>query len=118
MYFNLWDKIPKIWKNTTIQPLLKKEKGRKRCQELQVAITNVFYKYFEKMTNKRLVWLLEKERKIDNRQFGFRKQRSTIDAISITKILNGFTRREKITAIFFKIKKAYNKVSERRHLNN
>ena len=38
-------------------------------------------KIFERMTNKRGVWYLERERKIDDRQFGFRKQRSTIEAI-------------------------------------
>ena len=41
---------------------------------------------------------------IDDRQFGFRKQRSKIDAISkiTTKILDGFRRKEKTAAIFFK----------------
>ena len=48
------------------------------------------------MTNNRLVWYLEKETKIDEQQFGFRKQRSTIDVISIktTKILDGLKRKE------------------------
>ena len=53
------------------------------------------------MTNKRLVWYLEKEKKIYDIQFGFRKQRSTIDAIS--KILHEFRRKEKTAAIFFDI---------------
>ena len=59
------------------------------------------------MTNKRLVWYQEKEKKIDERQFGFRKQRSTIDAISkITKkIIYGFRRKKKTAAIFFDIDK-------------
>ena len=45
------------------------------------------------MINKKLVWYLEKENKIDDRQFGFRKQRSTINAISktTTKILDRYT---------------------------
>ena len=48
-----------------------------------------------------------KGEKIDDRQFGFRKQRSTIDAISkiTTKILNGFRIKEKKAAIFFDIDK-------------
>ena len=64
------------------------------------------------MTNKRLVWYLEKEKKMD-RQFGFRKQRTTLDAISkiTTKILDGFRRKEKTAAIFFDIKKACDKVN-------
>ena len=52
---------------------------------------------------------LEKDKKIDNREFGFRKKRSTIDAIS--KILDGFRKKEKIAAIFFDIEKAYDKVN-------
>ena len=60
------------------------------------------------MTNKGLVWYLEKEIKIDDRQFGFRKQRCTIGAISkLTKIFDGFRRKEKTTVILFDIEKAY-----------
>ena len=63
------------------------------------------------MTNKRLVWYLEKEKKIDDRQFNFRKQRNTIDAISkITKILDKFRRKGITASIFFKIEKVYDKV--------
>ena len=73
-----------------------------------VALTNILCKTFERMKNKRLVWYLEKEKKIDDRQFGFRKQTSMIDAISKikTKILEGFRRKEKTAAIFFNIEKA------------
>ena len=82
-----------------------------------VALTNILSKIFERITNKRIVWYLEKEKKIDDRQFGFRKQRSTIDAISkITKILNGFGRKEITAAIFFDIKKAHNKVNTEKTL--
>ena len=34
------------------------------------------------MINKRLVWYLEKEKKIDDRQFSFRKQKITLNGIS------------------------------------
>ena len=55
------------------------------------------------MINKRLIWYLEKEKEINDRQFDFRKQRSKIDAISkiTTKILDVFRRKEKTVAIFF-----------------
>ena len=60
-----------------------------------VALTNILGKIFERMKNKRLY--LEKEKKIDDKQFGFRKQRITIDAILniTTKILGEFRRKEK-----------------------
>ena len=70
------------------------------------------------MTNKRIFWYLEKEKKIDDRQLGFRKQSSTIDTISkiTTIILDGFKKKEKIAAIFFDIKKAYDKVNREKIL--
>ena len=68
-------------------------------------------KIFKKMTNKRLIWYLEKKKKIDDRYFGFRNQRITIDATSkiITKLLDGFRRKMKTAAIFFDMEKIYDK---------
>ena len=40
-----------------------------------VALTNILCKIIERMTKKRLVWYLEKEKKIDDRQFCFRKSK-------------------------------------------
>ena len=53
-----------------------------------------------------------KGEKIDDRQFGFKKQRSTIDAVSklTAKILHGFRRKKKTATIFFGIKKTYDNV--------
>ena len=42
--------------------------------DILVALTNILCKIFERMTNKRLIWYLEKERKINERQFVFRKK--------------------------------------------
>ena len=93
IYNKIWEegKIPKTWKHSKISSLLKKGKDVKSFNS--VALTNILCKIFESMTNKKLVWYLVKEDKINERQFGFRKQRSTIDAIS--KILDGFRRKEK-----------------------
>ena len=54
----------------------------------------------------------------NKRQFGFRKQRSKIDIISkiTSKIINGSRRKEKIAAIFFNIKKVYDKVNREKTL--
>ena len=101
MYNKIWEEgeIPKIWKHTTIAFLLKKGKYQKDVWSYRpVAQTKIPCIIFERMTNKRLVWCLEKE-KIDDRQIGFSKQRST------TKVLNGFRRKKKTAAIFFDIKK-------------
>ena len=52
-----------------------------------------------------------KGEKINDRWFGFRKQMSIIDILSkiTTKILDRFRRKEKTAAIFFDIKKTYDK---------
>ena len=50
---------------------------------------------------------MEKKKEIDDRQFAFRKQKSTIDAIS--KIVYRLRRKEKTAAIFFNIEKTYDK---------
>ena len=60
-----------------------------------------------------------KGKKIDDRQFGFRKQRCTIDAISkiTTKIINGFKAKQRTSAIFFDIEKAYDKINREKTLD-
>ena len=66
------------------------------------------------------MWYLEKEGRIDERQFGFIKQRSTIDTISkITIIIiNGFRIKQRTSAIFFDIEKAYDKINREKHLKS
>ena len=70
------------------------------------------------MAKKKTDLVPRKGKKIDERQFGFRKQRSTIDAISkiTTKTPYGFGRKEKTVAIFFDIEKAYDKVNREKTL--
>ena len=109
IYNRIWEegKVPKSWKRATITPLLKEGVRSYRL----VALTSIFCKVFERMTCR----YLEKKKK-DDSQFGFRKQRSTIDAITklTTKILNGFRRKEK-TAQYSLI---LIKLTERRQLDN
>ena len=91
--------------------LLKEGKDPKDVRSYRpVALTNIFSNIFERMTNKRLAWYLEKKKKINERQFGFRKHKSIIDVIS--KILDGFQKKKKTTVIYFNIKKAYNKINK------
>ena len=84
MYNKVWEEgeIPKNWKHAIITLLLKEGKDPKDVRSYRlVAQTNILCKIFERLTNKRLVWYLEREKKMDDRQFSFRKQGSTIDAI-------------------------------------
>ena len=68
MYNKIWEEgeIPNTWKHATITTLLKEEKDPKDIRSYKlVALRNILCKIFERMTNKRLVWYLEKEKKID-----------------------------------------------------
>ena len=85
MYNKIWEEeeIPNTWKHPTIKPLLKEGKYLKDARSYRpVTLTNILCKIFGKMINKRLVWYLERRKKIVERQFVYRKQRSKIDAIS------------------------------------
>ena len=85
-----------------------------------VALTNTLCKIFKRMSNKRLVWYMEKEKIIDARQFSFRKQRSTVNAISklTTKILDGFRRRRKQLHSSLTLRKPMIQSTEIKYLNN
>ena len=66
IYNKIWEegKIPKTWKYATVIPLIKEGKDPKNVRSYRpVALTNILYKIFERMVNKRLVWYLEKEKK-------------------------------------------------------
>ena len=66
----IWEEgeIPKTWKHATIILLLKEGKEPKDVRSYRpAALTNILCK------NKRLIWYLEKENKIDDRQFSFKK---------------------------------------------
>ena len=85
LYNRIWmeGEIPNSWKSAIITPLLKEGKDPKDVRSYRpVALTNSLCKIFERMINRRLVWSLEIKNKIDTRQFGFRKQINTMDAIS------------------------------------
>ena len=74
MYSKTWKEgeTPNTWENAAITPLLKEGKDPKNVRSYSpVALTNILCNLFERMTNKRLVWYLEKEKKIDDGQVGF-----------------------------------------------
>lgn len=69
-------------------------------------------KVFERVINKRLVWILEENNSLQKYQFGFRKNRSTIDHITAfeSHIHSALSEKQDMTAIFFDIEKAYDSI--------
>ena len=74
-----------------------------------ISLTSCICKLFEKMVNNRLMWHLEKNRLLSAVQFGFRKNRSTLDPLLklSNQIQQGFSNRCQTIGVFFDLEKAY-----------
>ena len=101
---------PKSWKIAIIIPILKplKEGSLPRSYR-PIALTSCISKIYERMINTRLVWYLESKNLLSNRQFGFRKNRSTVDPLMILarEVQNAFAVQNQTIAVFFDLEKAY-----------
>lgn len=112
LYNRMWteDTFPTVWRDAIMHPFIKKGKDPLNVLSYRpIALTSAVCKLFERMVNVRLVWVIEKEGVLHQNQFGFRKCRSSLDALacfdSFVKV--AFARREHVIAIFFDIEKAY-----------
>ena len=100
----------KAWKTSCIVPILKPGKDSSSPKAYRpIALTSCVSKVYERMINARLVWILDSRNLLSNRQFGFRKNKSTIDPLSfITReIQNAFNVQNQTVAVFFDLEKAY-----------
>ena len=98
------------WKSSVIVPILKPGKNPSLPQSYRpIALTSCVCKIYERMVNARLVWYLESKQLLSNRQFGFRKNRNTIDPLLLLtrEIQNAFAKQQQTIAVFFDLAKAY-----------
>ena len=112
IFNQIWNEntYPKAWEQAITLSFPKPNKNKSLKDNYRpIALTSSLCKLFEKIVNIRLVKTLENRQVISNFQFGFRKHRSTIDALLRiqTDILDAFSRKEHTIAVFFDIKKAY-----------
>ena len=102
--------IPKIWKTALIIPMKKPNKDPSLPSSYRpIALTSCVCKLMEKMINTRLVWHLETNNLLSPFQFGFRKNRSTLDPLLrlSNQIQQGFSRQCQTIGVFFDLEKAY-----------
>ena len=102
--------MPKSWKLSLIIPAKKPGKDPFFATSYRpIALTSCICKIMEKMVNTRLVWYLERNNCLSSVQFGFRKNRSTIDPLLMlsNKIQQGFTQQKQTIGVFFDLEKAY-----------
>ena len=100
---------PKSWKTSIIVAVLKPGKDSNLPQSYRpIALTSCVCKIYERMINSRLVWILESRNLLSNRQFGFRKHRSTLDPLLLLsrEIQNAFATQNQTIGVFFDLEKA------------
>ena len=102
--------IPKSWKIALILPIKKANKDAFLPSSYRpIALTSCVCKLMEKMINTRLVWYLETNKLLSRYQYGFRKNRSTLDPLLrlSNQIQQGFADQKQTIGVFFDLEKAY-----------
>ena len=106
-------KLPTSWRTARVAPILKKGKPAGLPQSYRpISLTSCLGKVAERMVNYRLYHWLEKNKKIDDSQAGFRKGCRTEDQLFrfAQSTIDGFQRGEHTTAIFIDLQQAYDRV--------
>ena len=104
--------FPDELKIAKVLPLFKS--GDKDCinNYRPISILPIFSKIFEKLIQSRLIKFFDKEKVLYDGQFGFRKKRSTIQAlnVSISNVINSLEKRHKSLGIFIDFSKAFDTI--------
>ena len=101
--------FPTLLKTAKVIPIFKKGDPLQPCNYRPISILPVFSKVYEKLFLERMMGFLEHFNILDPDQFGFRKGRSTIDAITqlVESVVDGLDRREHVLSIFLDLSKAF-----------
>jgi hypothetical protein len=86
MYEDIWSKgnFPKKWRSVTVIPILKPGKNPTNAESYRpISLMSCLCKVLERIVNKRLVYILEERNLLPSQQYGFRKNRSTTDVLTI-----------------------------------
>src|SRR6201990_1715513 len=75
--------FPSCWKHALIQPVPKKGDPSQPSNYHPISLTSVLSKVFESILNRKIWKHLKSSNLISNRQYGFRKERSTGDLLSL-----------------------------------
>ena len=112
VYNHVWESgcFPPSWREAVVIPIPKASKDHLDPSNFRpIALTSCLCKTMERMINARLMWSLELQGLLSEKQFGFRKNRSTLDHLVRfeTFIRNAFVKKEHVLTIFFDLEKAY-----------
>ena len=88
--------FPEEWKTGKIKPIYKNGKKEEVSNYRGITLMDTGYKIYAEVLRNRLDEQLEREGKLDDTQFGFRKKRGTMDAVyALKKTIGGEIAREK-----------------------
>ena len=104
--------FPSCWKRALIQPVPKKGDPSQPSNYRPISLTSVLSKVFESILNRKIWKHLNSSNLISDRQYGFRKERSTGDLLSLlsdswSSALRGFG---ESFAVALDISKAFDRV--------
>uniref|UniRef100_A0AAQ4RRK9 Reverse transcriptase domain-containing protein n=1 Tax=Gasterosteus aculeatus aculeatus TaxID=481459 RepID=A0AAQ4RRK9_GASAC len=102
--------LPDGWKQAVVLPFAKPGKDPGKVDSYRpIALTSNLCKLMEKMIVKRLIFYLESKGLMSEAQSGFRRGRSTMDALVVvsTEIAKALAMKEKMVVVYFDIEKAY-----------
>lgn len=106
--------FPNIWKRAKVVLLPKKGKDLSTCSAYRpICLLPCWGKLFDKIIKNRLIFYLEEKGLIDEKQFGFRKGRSTEDALSniVKRIKENINNKEISLLVSLDFKSAFNSVN-------
>ena len=75
--------FPSCWKLALIQPVPKKGDPSQPSNYRLIALTSILSKVFESILNRKIWKYLKSSNLVSDRQYGFRKERSTYDLLSL-----------------------------------
>ena len=112
IFNKIWETgiLPPSWKIAIVVPVKKPNKDPYHPASYRpISLTSCVCKLFEKIVNTRLMWHLERYGLLSSVQFGFRKDRSTLDPLLrlSSHIQHGFSNRCQTIGVFFDLQKAY-----------
>lgn len=121
IYNSIWSQgiFPNQWRHAYVVPIPKPNKSKFDIENYRpISLINTLSKLMEKIINKRLIWYLESSKLLTKEQCGFRKNHSTLDALTSlhTDICSAFRRNHHLITIALDITKAYDTVWRKRVL--
>lgn len=105
--------FPDVWKVASVSPVHKSGPKDNIENYRPISLLSAFSKILEKIVNKRLTDFLESRNLTSSRQFGFRKGRSTEDAVSLltSVVASKLDNKQRCVAVFLDLARAFDTVS-------